>query len=790
MPSKVKKQKWIASPPDRVTCILAYILTLALSVGLTLMFTSTYDMEINYQILIPGMALFTMLAVFVGKLKKSFPFYIALGASAFIGGLFWYFNLFDVRKAYEYVMSTLTVCTFHSLDMNYFVSAASLESHSLSLLYLFLSFIPILVIAWVILKRKTVLFVLLVSFPYILCSIALDYMFPSMLSCELVIGSMILLVLFHNIRKTDGGQKDQTILKLVIPVFALLFIIGRIYPLDSYDKNTVAEEQKQLVFSLAEKAYGLRDKVPKSVFDLFKKEQTSDSWMGNTTIKSLASKIATMKQGSEDLSMAGSYDPPAIELFKITRYRNSEYIGPVTDSRYLYLKFSAMSMYDENEWSSAKSGVAAQEYYMNGILPDLAESKYILKVSMVASTDCSVVPYYTDNCLGSGSVSSGLDKLPLYRTAILNERGVGDLGDDYYYAYNNVPVKVGEDSWSDWYLKKIYDECLDVPQETREGILNCDAIPSWYRELVEDPDSMSLEEKVNRVCSFVSTLHPYDSKTGYPPSNKDFVVWFIDDAESGFCVHYATTAAILLRMVNVPTRYVNGYMINTLRDNEEMFVYANDAHAWIEFFDPEYGWLLYDPTPGNGNAMKDFSMDQAHQEAFEGRGSSDTRETTSMTETTSATETGRTPTTGNDASRINQITKEIKDSKNSEFKLPKVVVILLSVAAVVLLLFCLRAVYCFIWRKKLLSGTFSERTRAYYRYFSRSMAVYGKTPSRKIRAIGEKAAFSASGVMEEDWKKIISLGEQALKEEGEKNSKFKRFLSRYILQVNFQDNKD
>jgi transglutaminase-like putative cysteine protease len=69
--------------------------------------------------------------------------------------------------------------------------------------------------------------------------------------------------------------------------------------------------------------------------------------------------------------------------------------------------------------------------------------------------------------------------------------------------------------------------------------------------------------------------------------------------KAGYCEHYASTMAILLRKAGIPTRLVEGFLPgdpDPRTGNEEIFTSA--AHAWVEVYFPAYGWYLFDPTGG------------------------------------------------------------------------------------------------------------------------------------------------------------------------------------------------
>lgn len=66
----------------------------------------------------------------------------------------------------------------------------------------------------------------------------------------------------------------------------------------------------------------------------------------------------------------------------------------------------------------------------------------------------------------------------------------------------------------------------------------------------------------------------------------------------GYCEYFATTMAMMLRTQAIPARYVLGYLPGQGRDGT-WTVDRSAAHAWVEVYFPGYGWLQFDPTPGN-----------------------------------------------------------------------------------------------------------------------------------------------------------------------------------------------
>jgi transglutaminase-like putative cysteine protease len=66
----------------------------------------------------------------------------------------------------------------------------------------------------------------------------------------------------------------------------------------------------------------------------------------------------------------------------------------------------------------------------------------------------------------------------------------------------------------------------------------------------------------------------------------------------GYCQYYATTMAILLRQAGIPTRLAAGFLPGERDSRLFERVSVSAAHAWVEVYFPDYGWVEFDPTGG------------------------------------------------------------------------------------------------------------------------------------------------------------------------------------------------
>ncbi len=88
----------------------------------------------------------------------------------------------------------------------------------------------------------------------------------------------------------------------------------------------------------------------------------------------------------------------------------------------------------------------------------------------------------------------------------------------------------------------------------------------------------------------------YDAAAPAPPAGEDYVAHFLE-TKRGYCMHFATTATLLLRSLGVPARYVGGYVVNVPRTGYAV-VPDRAAHAWVEVWIDGVGWYPMDFTPG------------------------------------------------------------------------------------------------------------------------------------------------------------------------------------------------
>ena len=79
---------------------------------------------------------------------------------------------------------------------------------------------------------------------------------------------------------------------------------------------------------------------------------------------------------------------------------------------------------------------------------------------------------------------------------------------------------------------------------------------------------------------------------------RDPIAQFLFKTRRGHCEYFASSMAILLRTLRIPSRVVNGFQTGEYNAvGKDFIVRQADAHSWVEVFFPGYGWVTFDPTP-------------------------------------------------------------------------------------------------------------------------------------------------------------------------------------------------
>lgn len=92
------------------------------------------------------------------------------------------------------------------------------------------------------------------------------------------------------------------------------------------------------------------------------------------------------------------------------------------------------------------------------------------------------------------------------------------------------------------------------------------------------------------------------------PQTENPVATFLFDSRRGYCEHFASAFAVMLRLMDVPARLVGGYLGGTYNRFGKFYLVTEDrAHVWVEALNDEGQWERIDPSRLAINADQAFS---------------------------------------------------------------------------------------------------------------------------------------------------------------------------------------
>jgi len=139
------------------------------------------------------------------------------------------------------------------------------------------------------------------------------------------------------------------------------------------------------------------------------------------------------------------------------------------------------------------------------------------------------------------------------------------------------------------YPADIESQYTQLPDEAPERVAE------FTDELTADADNPY--EKATIVEQWLRTEKDYSLEAS---AQSDTIAdTFIFEMDEGYCEYFATAMTTMLRTQDIPTRYTVGYSTGTLVDDNTYEVRGMNAHAWVEVYFEDIGWIPFEPTPAS-----------------------------------------------------------------------------------------------------------------------------------------------------------------------------------------------
>lgn len=660
------------------------ICVVLLSVCPILCYASAFSVKLEASVLIMAAVLFSivfsLLSAFV---KNNLKYALCMTVIAFVAFLVFVFANERIFAQANYAINKLLEQYSVYLSVYSNIKFASYIANDATGFFVLLSLILNGLFSFLISRIKSIKIAGLLSIALLVPCFVLVNTLPDLVPLLIIFTVLFALYFSSQTRQLNYAHSGVITAVCAVILAVLITVLAVINPVADYERPKWQDNMLNTVQTLT----GMK------------------TYNGSGKISSALAEVGNNVSSEVDFSNAGALTQTGKKVMTVTSS---------TDGR-IYLKSMAYANYENNKWS-VLTDEQANDYpqdFQAFIMTANYQERSTVTIDTINKESIVYTPYYLASINDTFSpvcdvLVSNSDKATNYSMSVMpfSESELDNFSMDF-----SSPVYDYDNFVKSYYLKLPYDTKLAMLKIAEENNLT----------------GVSTQNIPQAVKQFVSHSASYSLNTQKVPDGRDVAEWFLNDAETGYCMHFANATAVMLRALGVPARYVTGYCANVV--DGKATVTSDNAHAWVEYFDERIGWIPLDAT------SSDFEVPQATESV----------QTTTQAQTTSPTVQ---PTTQA------QNTKPVKTEVKAKISTPAIIVIIILL---IIALAILRIILIRYYRKySFTHKDYKSRVICIYRYLNK-LSVHSKVRiSKKIENICTKAKFSTHNISDEEYKIVLN----------------------------------
>ena len=247
---------------------------------------------------------------------------------------------------------------------------------------------------------------------------------------------------------------------------------------------------------------------------------------------------------------------------------------------YMYLRCFSYGDYTGTGWRRAEepeNDISSLDFTALALADKADSARHSLDIRFASGVDVAAVPYYSVQSADSD----------IYVPAEGRNYSVSYYSSDGSWDSLSLPEEYAQDELS--YRSYATTEYTALPEGTKANVLQ---LIQQAGLRADSPDIIA------EVASYVRSCASYDLDT-QPYPTEDYAVYFLQNAETGYCVHYATAAAVIYRALGIPARVTDGFLFRA-QAGEVVDVLQANEHAWVEVYLDGLGWIPVEVTGSGG----------------------------------------------------------------------------------------------------------------------------------------------------------------------------------------------
>ena len=655
-----------------------------LSVCPILCYASAFSVKLEAPVLIMAAILFSMVfSLLSAFVKNNLKYALCMTVIAFVAFLVFVFANERIFAQANYAINKLLEQYSVYLSVYSNIKFASYIANNATGFFVLLSLILNGLFSFLISRIKSIKIAGLLSIALLVPCFVLVNTLPDLVPLLIIFTVLFALYFSSQTRQLNYAHSGVITAVCAVILAVLITVLAVINPVADYERPKWQDNMLNTVQTLT----GMK------------------TYNGSGKISSALAEVGNNVSSEVDFSNAGALKQTGTKVMTVVTDLNGR----------IYLKGMSYANYENNKWS-VLTDEQANDYpqdFQAFIMTANYQERSTVTIDTVNKESIVYTPYYLASINDTFSpvcdvLVSNSDKATNYSMSVMpfSESELDNFSMDFssqVYDYDNF-VK-------NYYLKLPYDTKLAMLKIAEENNLT----------------GVSTQNIPQAVKQFVSQSASYSLNTQKVPDGRDVAEWFLNDAETGYCMHFANAAAVMLRALGVPARYVTGYCADVV--DGKAIVTSDNAHAWVEYYDSSIGWIPLDAT------SSDFVVVQATESI----------QPTTQSQTTSPTVQ---PTTQA------QTTKPVKTEVKAKISTPAIIVIIILL---IIALEILRIILIRYYRKySFTHKDYKSRVICIYRYLNK-LSVHSKVRiPKKIENICTKAKFSTHNISDEEYKIVLN----------------------------------
>ena len=448
--------------------------------------------------------------------------------------------------------------------------AAAVDSHSFILLlavFLLSAYVSMSLTS----KSGRTVFSLLGSLPVFAGCIAVNGR-PSVFVIVCLMLFWALLLIGGNYYGEESNQ-GRTLSILALPLAALLCALVLWQKPAEYDYNAQPTDMVEK-FDRLGSAFSSWINSRKGGLNLFPGETAQQSGTSSAESDNSPIRFPGVSWGMGDGALSLNSSASAQDREKLILRVRAETDG------YMYLRCFSYGDYTGTGWQRAEepeNGISSLDFTALALADKADSARHSLDIRFASGVDVAAVPYYSVQSADSD----------IYVPAEGRNYSVSYYSFDGSWDSLSLPEEYAQDELS--YRSYATTEYTALPEGTKANVLQ---LIQQTGLRADSPDIIA------EVASYVRSCASYDLDT-QPYPTEDYAVYFLQNAETGYCVHYATAAAVIYRALGIPARVTDGFLFRA-QAGEVVDVLQANEHAWVEVYLDGLGWIPVEVTGSGG----------------------------------------------------------------------------------------------------------------------------------------------------------------------------------------------